>query len=210
MGNLPEVLQGAQISSTHNKTGHPYHALWYRHLGSSKMVRICLKNKVCTSQLVNTNIKWHFHDTRRTFKTKCKLLSWQTSVFGKQWSPDSAQQWGVTQVVEAVMKSETSKCEQCPHSGRTFPPASLSSPLWADTRGAGADREQAEPSMVIPDGNQLDSSLTLSTQSHVDLPRAQGLSHYCQARQEICSRLPCVKYLQEPMSHWSSCTLGHD
>lgn len=195
MGNLPEELQGAQISSTHNKTGHPYHALWY--LGSSKIVRICLKNKVCTSQLVNTNIKWHFHDTgrhtRRTFKTKCKLLWWQTSVFGKQWRPDSAQQWGVTQVVEAVMKSETSKCE---HSGRTFPP--------------GADREQAEPSMVTPDGNQLGSSLTFSTQSHVDLPRAQGLSHYCQARQEICSRLPCVKHLQEPTSHWSSCTLGHD
>lgn len=50
------------------------------------MLRICLKNKVHTSQLVNANIKWHFHDTgrhvRRTFKTKCKLLSWETSLSG--------------------------------------------------------------------------------------------------------------------------------
>lgn len=61
------------------------------------------------------------------------------------------------------MKSGTPKCEQRPRSGRTSPPAPLSHPLWADTRGAGADREQGEPSMGIPDGNKLGSSLTPST-----------------------------------------------
>lgn len=60
------------------------------------------------------------------------------------------------------MKSGAPKREQRPRSGRTFPPAPLSPPLWADTRGAGADREQAEPSMAIPDGNKLGSSLTPS------------------------------------------------
>lgn len=88
----------------------------------------------------------------------------------------------VNQVGEAVMKSGTPKPELCPHWGSTCPPALLSSPLWADMRGAGADREQAEPSVVIPDGNKLDSFLSHpavaephgSAQGTVALPLLSG------------------------------------
>lgn len=45
---------------------------------------------------------------------------------------------------EPVMKSGTAKGEQCPPV-REDPSTSS---WWADTRGAGADREQAEPSLM--------------------------------------------------------------
>lgn len=214
MGNLPEVLQGAQISSTHNKIGHPYHALQCRNLGSSKMLRICLKNKVHTSQLVNANIKWHFHDTgrhvRRTFKTKCKLLSWETSLSGAvkpRFSTALRSEpggWGSNEIRDSQMWAASPLREDLPTCSSEPSLVGWHERGWC-WQGAGSRESH-------PWASLMETSWVLL--SHPALSEPPGPARGTVALPLLPGQAgdlfhpQCVKYLEEPTSHWGSMCSG--
>lgn len=175
------------------------------------MVRICLKNEVHTSQLVHTNIKWHFHDTgrrvRRTFKIKCTLLSWQTSLWGTvkpRFSTALRSEpggWGSNEIRD----SQTSPL-------REDLPTCSSEPSLVGWHERGWCWQGAGRAIHgHPWWEQAGFfSHTQCWQSHPDLPGARWLSRYCQARREICSTRDVWSTCRSPQTIEAPCALGHD
>lgn len=89
MGNQPEVLQGAQISSKENEIGHPYVMHWDAEMMEvvkweefASKIKFTLPN-YWTQAALNWGLAWNRKNCKKSIKIYCKMLSWQTSLF---WS----------------------------------------------------------------------------------------------------------------------------
>lgn len=182
MGNLPEVLQGAQVSSIENDTGHPYHALWCRNEGSSQIRRIYVKKKKSLpfpngDHKLYTGVFSTGEDIQECLKSDAnylhhKPLPWEAV------EPDSTWHIRVNLVLEQVTKSGTQR-------GLSYPFLSeVSCRLTQEEVALMVSRQQ--PRVAISDGSELDSPFTATTGRSPKLPGAQWHSDYCEPGRKSC------------------------